>query len=99
MPVLRPERRLLLWLLAAFLVLGAGIGLREPTPPDEPRFAMMAQDMVDTGNWLVPHRGSEIYAEKPPVFMWMQASAYAAVGDLRIAFLLPSLLAGVLTLW
>ena len=95
----RPDRRLLLWLLAAFLVLGAGIGLREPTPPDEPRFAMMAQDMVDTGHWLVPHRGSEIYAEKPPVFMWLQASAYALIGDLRIAFLLPSLLAGVLTLW
>jgi len=97
--VLSPERRLLLWLLAAFLVLGAGIGLRDPTPPDEPRFAMMAQDMVDTGRWLVPHRGSEIYAEKPPVFMWLQASAYALFGDLRIAFLLPSLLAGVLTLW
>ncbi len=97
--MLSPERRLVLWLLAAFLVLGAGIGLREPTPPDEPRFAMMAQDMVDTGRWLVPHRGSEIYAEKPPVFMWLQASAYALLGDLRIAFLLPSLLAGVLTLW
>lgn len=97
--MLRPDRRLVLWLLAAFLVLGAGIGLREPTPPDEPRFAMMAQDMVETGNWLVPHRGSEIYAEKPPVFMWLQASAYAVIGDLRIAFLLPSLLAGVLTLW
>lgn len=97
--MLHPDRRLLLWLVAAFLVLGAGIGLREPTPPDEPRFAMMAQDMVDTGRWLVPHRGSEIYGEKPPVFMWLQASAYALLGDLRIAFLLPSLLAGLLTLW
>lgn len=85
--------------MAAFLVFGAGIGLREPTPPDEPRFAMMAQDMVETGNWLVPHRGSEIYAEKPPVFMWLQASAYALLGDLRIAFLLPSLLAALVTLW
>lgn len=90
---------MLLWLIAAFLVLGAGIGLREPTPPDEPRFAMMARDMVETGHWLIPHRGSEIYAEKPPVFMWLQAIAYAVLGDLRIAFLLPSLLAGVLTLW
>ena len=86
----RLDHRLLLWLLAAFLVLGAGIGLREPTPADEPRFAMMAQDMVETGNWLVPHRGSEIYAEKPPVFMWLQASAYALLGNLRIAFLLPA---------
>lgn len=93
------DRRLITWLVAALLVLGAGIGLREPSPPDEPRFAMMAQDMVDTGRWLIPHRGTEIYAEKPPVFMWLQASAYALVGDLKIAFLLPSLLGGVLTLW
>jgi 4-amino-4-deoxy-L-arabinose transferase-like glycosyltransferase len=97
--VRRPERLLVLWLLSALLVLGVGIGLRDPSPPDEPRFAMMARDMVETGNWLVPHRGSEIYAEKPPVFIWLQASSYAVVGNLRIAFLLPSLLAGVLTLW
>lgn len=93
------ERRLVWLFILAALVLAAGLGMRDPSPPDEPRFAMMARDMVETGNWLVPHRGSEIYAEKPPVFMWLQASAYALVGHLRIAFLLPSLLAGLLTLW
>jgi 4-amino-4-deoxy-L-arabinose transferase-like glycosyltransferase len=55
--------------------------------------------MVESGQWLFPHRGSELYAEKPPVFMWMQAAAYEAIGDWRIAFLLPSLLAALLTLW
>lgn len=84
--------------LLAALSLAAGIGLREPTPPDEPRFALAAKQMVESGQWLFPHRGSEIYAEKPPMFMWLQAAAYQLTGNLRIAFLLPSLLAALLTL-
>ncbi|MET0756362.1 MAG: glycosyltransferase family 39 protein [Pseudoxanthomonas sp.] len=91
-------RFMLLALLAA-LSLFAGLGLRDPSPPDEPRFVLAARDMVESGQWLFPHRGSEFYAEKPPVFMWMQAAAYEAVGNWRIAFLLPSLLAALLTLW
>nr|WP_246191565.1 glycosyltransferase family 39 protein [Pseudoxanthomonas gei] len=83
----------------AMLSLLAGLGLREPSPPDEPRFVLAARDMVESGQWLFPHRGIQFYAEKPPVFMWMQAAAYEVIGQWRIAFLLPSLLAALLTLW
>ena len=85
------------WLLV-LLVLSAGLGQRDPSPPDEPRFALAARTMVQTGEWLVPHRGVEAYAEKPPVFMWMQAAALALTCNLRVAFLLPSLLAALATL-
>lgn len=77
----------------------AGLGLRQPNPPDEPRFVLAARTMVETGQWLLPHRGSELYAEKPPVFMWLQAASYELVPHWPIAFLLPSLLAALLTLW
>ena len=88
------------WLiLLAALSLAAGLGLREPSPPDEPRFVLAAQDMVESGQWLFPHRGRELYAEKPPVFMWTQAAAYEVIGNWKIAFLLPSLLAALITLW
>lgn len=93
------ERRAFwLLLLLAIGVLGAGIGLRDPWPADEPRFALSARQMVDSGNWLIPHRGSELYADKPPTFMLLQAAAYAATGNWRVAFLLPSLLAALGTL-
>ncbi|RZA20412.1 MAG: glycosyltransferase family 39 protein [Lysobacteraceae bacterium] len=88
----------LFWLFA-LLILGAGIGLRDPWPADEPRFALVARQMVESGDWLFPHRGIELYSDKPPLFMWLQAAAYQLVGNWRIAFLLPSLLAALGTLW
>lgn len=94
------SRRPLAWLLLlALLALGAGLGLRDPSPSDEPRFALAAQHMIESGDWLVPRRGREFYAEKPPVFMWLQAAGYTIVRDWRVAFLLPSLLAALATLW
>lgn len=88
------------WLaLLIFIALFAGIGLRGPWPPDEPRFALVAKDMVETGQWLFPMRGGELYADKPPLFMWAIAASYAVVGDIQWAFLIPSLLAGLGTLW
>ena len=79
----------------ALLVLGAGLGLRDPWPSDEPRFALVAQWMVEHGQWLFPHRGHELYPDKPPVFMWLQALSYYLTDNWRIAFLLPSLLAAL----
>ena len=95
-----PESRRELWLflLFALVVIGAGIGLRDPWPADEPRFALSAKQMVESGDWLIPHRGSEIYADKPPAFMAMQAAAFELTRSWRIAFLLPSLLAALGTL-
>ena len=89
----------LLPFLFATACLGAGLGLRDPSPPDEPRFALAARDMVSSGEWLVPHRGREYYAEKPPVFMWLIAASQTLVQNWRVAFLLPSLLAAMGTLW
>lgn len=86
-------------MLLALLLLGAGIGMRTPTPSDEPRFALVAHQMVASGNWLIPHRGSDWYSDKPPTFMAMQAASYALTGNWQIAFLLPSLLASLGTLW
>ncbi len=91
----------LFWLLGLALVMvGAGLGLRDPWPADEPRFALIARDMVRTGEWLVPMVGGDLYADKPPIFFWLIAICLKLTGSLRVAFLLPSLLAtlGTLTL-
>jgi 4-amino-4-deoxy-L-arabinose transferase-like glycosyltransferase len=84
----------LLWLLAlTLLLIATGIGLRDPWPADEPRFALVARDMVATGDWLLPRVGGQPYPDKPPLFFWLIALCLEATHSLRIAFLLPSLLA------
>ena len=92
------RRHFWLLMLFALLFLGVGIGLRDPWPSDEPRYALAARQMVESGDWLFPHRGSELYADKPPMLMWVQAATFDVVRNWRVAFLLPSLLAGLMTL-
>ena len=100
-PSSMPASRRDTWLfwLFALLILATGLGLRDPWPADEPRFALVARQMVESGHWLFPHRGSELYSDKPPLFMWLQASVLWLTGEMRVAFLLPSLLAALGTLW
>ena len=85
-----------LWLLGiGLLLIGTGLGLRDPWPPDEPRFALVAQDMLRSGDFLFPRIGGDLYADKPPLYFWLIAAATALTGSLRVGFLLPSLLGGL----
>ncbi|MBS1200582.1 MAG: hypothetical protein H6R27_1260 [Proteobacteria bacterium] len=94
----RTRRDVLLLVLAALVLLAPGLGLRDPWPADEPRFALIARDMVALGQWLFPQVGGDLYQDKPPVFFWSIAAGYLLTGSLRVAFLLPSLLAGIGTI-
>ena len=47
----------LLWLaLALLIIIGTGLGIRDPWPADEPRFAALARDMVAIGRVAVSAR-------------------------------------------
>ena len=86
----------LLWLLGlGLLLIASGIGLRDPWPADEPRFALIVRDMVATGDWLLPRVGGDVYGDKPPLFFWIMGACLLITGSLRIAFLLPSAVAGL----
>jgi 4-amino-4-deoxy-L-arabinose transferase-like glycosyltransferase len=83
----------------ALLLILPGLGLRDPWAPDEPRFVLIAIDMLRSGDWLIPRVGGDLYADKPPLFFWVLATAMKLVGSMRWGFLLPSLLAGLGTTW
>jgi len=87
----------LLMLLGA-LLFSAGLGLRGPWPSDEPRLAFIAQQIVDSGNWLVLERGPEMYARLGPLFPWLTAALIELTDSLPIAFLLTSILSALGTL-
>jgi 4-amino-4-deoxy-L-arabinose transferase-like glycosyltransferase len=90
-----------LWLAFALVVIvGTGIGIRDPWPADEPRFASLARDMALSGEWLFPRVGGDLYQDKPPLFFWLLAVCYTVIGSVRWSFLIPAFLAtgGVLFL-
>jgi 4-amino-4-deoxy-L-arabinose transferase-like glycosyltransferase len=89
---------LLLLLLLGTVIIGVGLGLRDPWAPDEPRYVLVARDMLGSGDWLFPSRGGELYADKPPLYFWVTAGAIGVIGSVKLAFLVPSLLASLVTL-
>lgn len=82
-------------LLLALLLIGAGLGMRQPLNVDEERFLGVALEMLQNGAWLIPHRAAEIYPDKPPLFMWAVAFFVKLTSAPKIALYLPALLAGV----
>lgn len=54
--------------------------------------------MLVSGQYWFPRRAGELYAEKPPIYLWLTALAIALTGSVRAGFLLPSLLAAMGTL-
>ena len=66
------------WLHLALLVLLAvpllftaqGLSLLDP---DEGLYAGIAQSMVTTGDWMLPHFNGLPYLEKPPLYFWAAA--------------------------
>jgi len=90
----------LFWLaLALLVIIGTGVGIRDPWPADEPRFALIARDMVATGEWLFPRVGGDLYQDKPPLFFWLLAAFYSLTGSLKWSFLLPAFAAAGTTLF
>ncbi|AMJ87371.1 MULTISPECIES: ArnT family glycosyltransferase [Alteromonas] len=96
--IFRHERTAFVLFVVATIIIFSGIGLRDAWPPDEPRFALVAKEMVTSGQWLIPMRGGELYPDKPPVFMWSIAVFYLLTGSLSVAMLLPNAIASLITL-
>lgn len=90
---LRPG--VLLAILAGLLFLPR-LGVRDLWPPDEARFALIAEDMVRGGSWIAPNHLGRTYAEKPPLQLWAVALASLPAGRVDEASArLPSALAAI----
>ena len=69
--LLSPQWRWLLLLALAALIFLPRLGSREFWSPDEPRFALIAQETLEGGNLLVPRFHGEVYSNKPPLYLWL----------------------------
>ncbi|MGH7787079.1 MAG: glycosyltransferase family 39 protein [Candidatus Binatia bacterium] len=98
-PVLRPALAcaagavVAAMLVAIHLVAASHFALTEP---DEGRYAEIAREMVESGDWVTPRLNYVKYFEKPPLVYWTTGLAFLGFGQTELAARMPSLLAGLL---
>lgn len=97
MPFSKPLN-LILMLGLFLLLIYAGSIHRDLTFPDELRYAEVAREMLESGNWTLPKFNYAVYPDKPPVFFWALASSMKLLGENTQAALLPSMLSAILAL-
>ncbi|MGH9362189.1 MAG: ArnT family glycosyltransferase, partial [Thermoanaerobaculia bacterium] len=90
------RRDLLALAAAAALLFLPGLGRRDLWNPDEARYAVVAREMRERGDRLVPHLNGEVYSQKPPLFFWAIAAASLLTGGVdETSARLPSALAAI----
>lgn len=93
---LRQRWLILLLTLATFFLL---LGSRPLNEPDEGRYSEVAREMVETGDWLIPHFWYLPHLDKPPMTYWCVAVSLKVFGENEWAVRLPLALAGLSGLW
>jgi 4-amino-4-deoxy-L-arabinose transferase-like glycosyltransferase len=64
--------------------------------PDEPRYAWIARDMAETGDWVTPRLYGQPWFEKPVLYYWAAALSFKVFGVSEVAARLPSAVAALL---
>ncbi len=64
--------------------------------PDEPRYAWIARDMAETGDWVTPRLYGNPWFEKPVLYYWAAALSFKLFGVSDAAARLPSAVAALL---
>jgi len=64
--------------------------------PDEPRYAWIARDMAETGDWVTPRLYGAPWFEKPPLYYWGAAICFKLFGVSEAAARLPSAISALL---
>lgn len=95
-----PARTAVGFLIAlALFLFGMNIWGYDLWPPDEPRFAEIAREMMLSGDYLAPRVNGMPYEEKPPLLFWMIAGVSAPFGGVNEwTTRIPSLLSGIAVL-
>ncbi len=63
---------------------------------DEPRFAEASREMIERGDYIVPHFNNQLRLDKPPLTYWAQIASYKVFGENDFAARFPSAIAAAL---
>src|SRR5215204_6277494 len=99
----KPKTKYFWIIFAALTVVVYFTGLTIPLlGPDEPRYAEVAREMFERGDWVTPTLGGFEWFEKPALLYWLQIASYKIFGVSEFAARFGSALFGlgtVLSLW
>ncbi|HEY2797837.1 MAG TPA: glycosyltransferase family 39 protein [Thermoanaerobaculia bacterium] len=71
------------------------LGARPLISPAEARYALVAREMAESGDWIQPRFNHVRFYEKPPLTFWCVGASYRLFGFTEFASRLPSALAYV----
>src|SRR5256885_1145021 len=88
------------WLFATVLgIFAYFLGLTLPlVGPDEPRYAQIAREMFERGDWITPTLGGIPWFEKPALLYWLEIVSYKVFGVSEFAARLGPALFGLGTI-
>jgi 4-amino-4-deoxy-L-arabinose transferase-like glycosyltransferase len=66
--------------------------------PDEGRYAEISREMLNGGDWVIPHLNALVYLEKPPLQYWLTALTFGGFGQSEFTARLCTGSAGFLSL-
>ena len=94
-----PQWAQIIFLIAiCFILYFFNLGQWDLWNPDEPRYAQIAREMVNRGDWILMHFNGVVYGDKPPLFFWLIAfSSYLWQGFTSFSVRFPSAFFGTLT--
>ena len=97
---LSPTARLL-WLVlilsTLYLCYFHNLGALGLVGPDEPRYAWIARDMQETGDWVTPRLYGKPWFEKPPLYYWGAALSFKFFGVSETSARLSSAISALLS--
>ena len=94
----QPWAQFVILLGLCFVIYFINLGQWDLWSPDEPRYAQVAKEMVEGGDWILMHYNGKIYPDKPPLFFWSIAfSSTLWRGFNSFAIRFPAAFFGILT--
>ena len=89
------------WVVPILFVFSYGLTI-PLVGPDEPRYAQVAREMFERGDWITPTLGGFNWFEKPALLYWLEIASYNVFGVSEFAARFGSALFGlgtVAALW
>jgi 4-amino-4-deoxy-L-arabinose transferase-like glycosyltransferase len=86
----------LLIVVTLYVCYFSNLGIIGFVGPDEPRYASIARDMAETGDWITPRLYGKPWFEKPPLYYWGAALSFKLFGVSEAVARLPSAICALL---